>query len=164
MQSLQFFFDKPRYCKGASEIILEACTTILNKDGASDLKDKRKEEISNLIEEYASSGIQPPVNLTFHSDLPIFCSSSPSLLSSNHLSSSSVEHTTNLSSGLRTIGLAYKEFTQEPDWEDDDAVIKDLCFLGLAGIKVYKKKGENSTETKQQRGKKETERVRNQFD
>lgn len=80
------------YCKGASEIILEECSTILKTDGEADLKDKKRDEISDLIEEYASSG-------------------------------------------LRTIGLAYKEFSEEPDWEDDEEVIKDLVFLGLAGIK-----------------------------
>ena len=81
------------YCKGASEIILEECSSILKKDGESELKGKKRDEISDLIEEYASSG-------------------------------------------LRTIGLAYKEFSEEPDWEDDEEVIKDLVFLGLAGIKV----------------------------
>lgn len=45
-----------RYCKGASEIVLEACSSILKKDGEADLKDKKKDEISDLIEEYASSG------------------------------------------------------------------------------------------------------------
>lgn len=40
------------------------------------------------------------------------------------------------SSGLRTIGLAYREFSDEPDWEDDDDVIQDLTFLGIAGIMV----------------------------
>lgn len=40
------------------------------------------------------------------------------------------------SSGLRTIGLAYREFSDEPDWEDDEDVIQDLTFLGIAGIMV----------------------------
>eukprot|EP00794_Sanderia_malayensis_P006980 gene6980-7765_t len=41
------------------------------------------------------------------------------------------------SNGLRTIGAAYKDFPAdqgEPDWEDEQAIIKDLICVGIFGI------------------------------
>lgn len=38
------------------------------------------------------------------------------------------------SSGLRTIALAYKDISEEHDWEDD-SIISDLTLIGIAGIK-----------------------------
>ncbi|XP_068450002.1 plasma membrane calcium-transporting ATPase 1-like [Clinocottus analis] len=36
--------------------------------------------------------------------------------------------------GLRTICLAYKDFTEEPDWEDETSVLSDLTCIAVVGI------------------------------
>lgn len=41
-----------------------------------------------------------------------------------------------LNIGLRTIALAYRNFSEEPDWGDEDDVISELTFVALVGIKV----------------------------
>lgn len=81
------------YCKGASEIVVKLCSQIINENGEiEDLDDRKMDELKELIEQYASSG-------------------------------------------LRTLALAVKEIPDEHDWEDD-SIISDLIFIGLAGIKV----------------------------
>eukprot|EP01111_Echinosteliopsis_oligospora_P005677 TRINITY_DN191_c0_g1_i4.p1 TRINITY_DN191_c0_g1~~TRINITY_DN191_c0_g1_i4.p1 ORF type:complete len:737 (-),score=213.28 TRINITY_DN191_c0_g1_i4:677-2887(-) len=81
------------YCKGASEMVLETSSSLLNKDGqTSELDENTKKELTDKIEEYASAG-------------------------------------------LRTIGLAYKDIESEANWEEEDSVVSDLVFIGIAGIK-----------------------------
>lgn len=36
---------------------------------------------------------------------------------------------------LRTIAIAYKDFDSQPDWDNEDAVVKDLIFICIAGIR-----------------------------
>ena len=37
------------------------------------------------------------------------------------------------SEGLRTIGIAYKDFDSEPNWDDEAAVLSDLTLIMIAG-------------------------------
>ena len=36
--------------------------------------------------------------------------------------------------GLRTIGIAYRDFNVEPDWDDEAKVLSDLTLIMIAGI------------------------------
>ena len=36
--------------------------------------------------------------------------------------------------GLRTIGIAYRDFNVEPDWDDEAKVLSDLTLFMIAGI------------------------------
>ena len=35
---------------------------------------------------------------------------------------------------LRTICVAYKDFTEEPDWEDEDGTLRKLTCISVVGI------------------------------
>nr|BCY27123.1 plasma membrane Ca++ ATPase isoform b [Ascidia ahodori] len=83
------------YTKGASEIVLKKCTSILNEQGEAirfSTADKN-DMIRNVIEKMASNG-------------------------------------------LRTIGLAYRDFPADspPDWEQENTVVSNLTCIGIAGI------------------------------
>nr|BCY27130.1 plasma membrane Ca++ ATPase isoform a [Phallusia philippinensis] len=83
------------YTKGASEIVLKKCTSILDEHGEVvrfSTADKN-DMIRNVIEKMASNG-------------------------------------------LRTIGLAYRDFPADspPDWEQENTVVSNLTCIGIAGI------------------------------
>jgi Ca2+ transporting ATPase len=84
------------FSKGASEMILSKCTTIIGEDG------EKKEFSPKDSEEMIKSVIEPMA-----------------------------------SNGLRTIGLAYKEFPLDqgaPDWENEAESISGLTCIGVVGI------------------------------
>ena len=35
---------------------------------------------------------------------------------------------------LRTICVAYKDVTEEPDWDDEDGTLKNLTCISIVGI------------------------------
>ena len=39
---------------------------------------------------------------------------------------------------LRTVAVAYKDFNDQPDWDNEDAVVKDLIFICITGICGHK--------------------------
>lgn len=95
------------YTKGASEIVLKKCSFIFGANGQ--LENFRQEDQDRLVR----SVIEPMA-----------------------------------SNGLRTICIAYKDYilsgsntkanevpiTQEPDWEDEDNIVRDLTCLCVVGI------------------------------
>ncbi|KAL1414672.1 hypothetical protein MTO96_000794 [Rhipicephalus appendiculatus] len=95
------------YTKGASEIVMKKCSFIFGANGQ--LENFRQEDQERLVR----TVIEPMA-----------------------------------SNGLRTIGIAYKDYiltgsntkanevaiTQEPDWEDEDNIVKDLTCLCVVGI------------------------------
>lgn len=95
------------YTKGASEIVMKKCSFILGTNGQ--LENFKQEDQDRLVRTI----IEPMA-----------------------------------SNGLRTIGIAYKDYiltgsntkanevaiTQEPDWEDEDNIVKDLTCLCVVGI------------------------------
>lgn len=87
-------------------MVLEKCSNILSDGGENSIEEKR-DELSKLIDDYASEG-----NFFVGDEFTIV----------NHFK------------GLRTIALAYKDFSEEPGDEASD-IIQDLTFIGIAGIK-----------------------------
>ncbi|XP_076447724.1 plasma membrane calcium-transporting ATPase 2-like isoform X3 [Babylonia areolata] len=93
------------YTKGASEIVLKKCNFILNKEG------KAEPFTISHQEELVKTVIEPMA-----------------------------------SDGLRTICIAYKDFVkgegednqmsveEEPDWEDEDTIVKGLTCIYIVGI------------------------------
>lgn len=95
------------YTKGASEIVMKKCSFIFGPNGQ--LENFKQEDQDRLVR----TVIEPMA-----------------------------------SNGLRTIGIAYKDYiltgsntkanevaiTQEPDWEDEDNIVKDLTCLCVVGI------------------------------
>ena len=43
------------------------------------------------------------------------------------------------SEGLRTIGIAFRDFDSEPNWEDEAAVVSELTLIMIAGWDDVKK-------------------------
>ncbi|XP_070193153.1 plasma membrane calcium-transporting ATPase 2-like isoform X2 [Littorina saxatilis] len=93
------------YTKGASEIVLKKCNYIMNKDGSAD------QFSPNNQEELVKTVIEPMAT-----------------------------------NGLRTICIAYKDFVRgtansnevtiddEPDWDDEDGIVKGLTCIYIVGI------------------------------
>lgn len=100
------------YMKGASEMVLKLCKSTLQADGTSTkLRSKTKKKLQTEIDALAGTCL---------------------------LSHSSFPHSLAAGKGLRTIGLAYRDFTDSKDWsvggEEGNQFEDDLTLIALVGI------------------------------
>lgn len=92
------------FTKGASEIVLSKCSHIVHKNNSDD-PDKMVTPIGFSEDD---------LNNVIHTVIEPMASN-----------------------GLRTICIAYRDFPEDmgvPDWEDEDAIVKDLTCLAIVGI------------------------------